>query len=721
MSPRITAIMPTADRRPYVGSAIAQFFGQDCETAELLILDDGTDAVGDLVPDHPRVRYFREDERRTIGDKRNRMCGLAAGEIIVHWDDDDWHAPDRLSRQLAAIEATGADICGLAEVPFLADDGSSAWTYRWGGRYRWVYGASLAYRRAYWRRRPFKPLRQGEDTRFLFDARDAHVHVMPEEGWLIARVHTGNTSRKQLAGSYWQARDPAALLELARSWGSSPPAEPVRPLDNVYAVLVHEKPECVIDLVRNLRWHDDRSPILLYDGSPGSDLLDLRLPWSRWGVEIVPNPRPMKWGTLHGFALDCIAHMAAREHDVLTIVDFDQLLLRKGYPLFLARQLADKPFGLLSSDPRPQRSDTRIPPAQAAQAERALWQPLLDRFANGADSFVRWSFWPTTVIGAEAGREIAKLFADPLLTDIMVRSRLWATEEVLFPTFAALLGHPVLQNPCAGHWTQYSRNWSQRDLAQARTTSAAFWMHPVPRAPDHPLRQDVRRHGDHYRLASPAPVPAARDEPILACMRSIPGWLEDDEARAILETARQVCARAGEGGHLVEIGSHCGKATVLLGHAASEHGGQVTAIDRFDGVCGSRDERLHHEKPTRVRFNATIAEAGLGSVVSARTGEAGAMHFDEPVDLLLVDGWHDYAAVLADFHAVAPHLTQEARVLFHDYADYFPGVMAVVDELVATGDWAIERAAGTLRVLNRTAPAPGPAHSVTAEQGMALT
>ena len=359
---------------------------------------------------------------------------------------------------------------------------------------------------------------------------------------MVARVHAGNTSPKRTSGLWRRATPPT---HGARGVRDGPPRAPRRREQRL--LLVHEKPACVVDLVRNLR-HLDRSPILLYDGSPGR-LLDLRLPWARWGVEIVPNPRAMKRGRLHAFALDCIDHLADREHDVLTIVNSDQFMLRRGYALYLARQVADKPFGLLSSDPRPQRSDTRIPPAQAAQAERALWQPLLDRFANGADSFVRWSFWPTTVIGAEAGREIAKLFADPLVTDIMVRSRLWATEEVLFPTFAALLGHPVCgtRAPATGPNTAAT---GRSVIWPARATSAAFWMHPVPRAPDHPLRQDVRRHGDHYRLASPAPVPAARDEPILACMRSIPGWLEDDEARAILETARQVCARAGEGGHL---------------------------------------------------------------------------------------------------------------------------------------------------------------------------
>ena len=61
------------------------------------------DPVGDLIPADPRIRYLRETPRRVLGDKRNRLCELARGEIIVHWDDDDWHGRDRIARQVAAL------------------------------------------------------------------------------------------------------------------------------------------------------------------------------------------------------------------------------------------------------------------------------------------------------------------------------------------------------------------------------------------------------------------------------------------------------------------------------------------------------------------------------------------------------------------------------------------------------------------------------------------
>ena len=59
----VTAIMPTADRRAHVGRAIAAFQRQTHAERELLILDSGRDAVADLIPPDPRIRYWRDDAR----------------------------------------------------------------------------------------------------------------------------------------------------------------------------------------------------------------------------------------------------------------------------------------------------------------------------------------------------------------------------------------------------------------------------------------------------------------------------------------------------------------------------------------------------------------------------------------------------------------------------------------------------------------------------------
>jgi glycosyltransferase involved in cell wall biosynthesis len=92
----VTCIMPTADRRRFVPAAIRLFLEQDCEDKELVIVDDGSDRVGDIIPQHPQIRYIALPRRIRLGAKRNLACEAARGDVIVHRDDDDWHAPWRL-------------------------------------------------------------------------------------------------------------------------------------------------------------------------------------------------------------------------------------------------------------------------------------------------------------------------------------------------------------------------------------------------------------------------------------------------------------------------------------------------------------------------------------------------------------------------------------------------------------------------------------------------
>jgi ADP-heptose:LPS heptosyltransferase/2-polyprenyl-3-methyl-5-hydroxy-6-metoxy-1,4-benzoquinol methylase len=207
--------MPTADRRCFVPDAIRYFLAQDYPEKELVIVDDGADSVADLVPDDPRLRYFRNERRQPVGAKRNFACRAARGEVLVHWDDDDWSAPWRLRYQIEQLQAAGADICGLNRVWFYARDEKRAWEYVYPSRQKpWVYGASLCYTRAFWQRHPFPEIRLGEDTRFVWADARARVHALADSRFLVALIHGKNTSRKRTADSRYQPRDIAEIERL---------------------------------------------------------------------------------------------------------------------------------------------------------------------------------------------------------------------------------------------------------------------------------------------------------------------------------------------------------------------------------------------------------------------------------------------------------------------------------------------------------------------------
>src|SRR6476619_7417027 len=114
----VSCVMPTFDRRRFIPDAIENFRLQTYSNRELVIVDDGTDPVGDLVPHDPTIRYIRLQRRLSTGEKRNAACRAARGDIVAHWDDDDWSSPERVEIQVSALLDTGADICGLRDLLF---------------------------------------------------------------------------------------------------------------------------------------------------------------------------------------------------------------------------------------------------------------------------------------------------------------------------------------------------------------------------------------------------------------------------------------------------------------------------------------------------------------------------------------------------------------------------------------------------------------------------
>jgi ADP-heptose:LPS heptosyltransferase/glycosyltransferase involved in cell wall biosynthesis/SAM-dependent methyltransferase len=216
--PFVSCIMPTANRRRFVPEAIRLFLAQDHPEKELLILDDGTDAIADLVPADPRIRYLRETRRAPIGAKRNRACEVAHGEIIVHWDDDDWYAPWRLSYQVSALQAADADACGLDRVLYRDEADSAVWEYVWPqGGGAWLHGATLCYRRALWQRGGFPAVAVGEDTQFLRAHPTARLVALPRTGFYVGRIHAANTSRKVTADPRWQRRTATELAAMTKA------------------------------------------------------------------------------------------------------------------------------------------------------------------------------------------------------------------------------------------------------------------------------------------------------------------------------------------------------------------------------------------------------------------------------------------------------------------------------------------------------------------------
>ena len=206
-TPLVSCVMPTFDRRSFVPQAVAYFLRQDYPAKELIVVDDGPEPVSDLLPADPRIRYHRLDVRTVLGAKRNLACDLACGSIIVHWDDDDWASPERVSVQVATLNKGDADICGVGSLLYYDPASSSAWRFTWPDGHRpWAAGPSLCFPKELWSRSPFPDVAIGEDTRFVFNPAVRRVADVRAAGCIVGIIHRRNTAPKSVRGVHWNAR-----------------------------------------------------------------------------------------------------------------------------------------------------------------------------------------------------------------------------------------------------------------------------------------------------------------------------------------------------------------------------------------------------------------------------------------------------------------------------------------------------------------------------------
>ena len=118
--PFVSVCTPTFNRRPFIPIIIKCFENQTYprNKMEWIIIDDGTDKIEDLVAHLPYVKYFKYDEKMTIGKKRNLSNEKAKGDIIVYMDDDDYYPPDRVKHAVEKLHESKA-LCAGSSAMFI--------------------------------------------------------------------------------------------------------------------------------------------------------------------------------------------------------------------------------------------------------------------------------------------------------------------------------------------------------------------------------------------------------------------------------------------------------------------------------------------------------------------------------------------------------------------------------------------------------------------------
>ncbi len=199
------------------------------------------------------------------------------------------------------------------------------------------------------------------------------------------------------------------------------------------------------------------------------------------------------------------------------------------------------------------------------------------------------------------------------------------------------------------------------------------------------------------------------------------GFMPDDEGLALMDAA----SRAGSGrpgAVFVEIGAWCGKSTVYLGAAAEHTGAVLFSVDHHRGSEENQAGWEHHD-PTLVEpgdgridtlphWRRAVAAAGLEPTVVGVVGDSPtvARAWRTPLAFCFIDGGHGDAPAWADYRGWAGHVAVGGLLAIHDvFPDPLDGGRPPYElwcDAVASGQWAQAGHCGSLRVLERTVPAP---------------
>ncbi len=118
---QVSVVLPVFNGAKTLGAAIGSILTQTLVDFELLVINDGSKDETSSVAhsfDDPRIRVIDLPVNQGLICALNIGLAQARGEFLARMDHDDIAHPERLRRQVSALIAHNAVICGSAIQPF---------------------------------------------------------------------------------------------------------------------------------------------------------------------------------------------------------------------------------------------------------------------------------------------------------------------------------------------------------------------------------------------------------------------------------------------------------------------------------------------------------------------------------------------------------------------------------------------------------------------------
>lgn len=232
---KVSIVTPILNGRIWFWNALYCFLKQDypSELIEWIILDEGISNLKEKIPNDPRIIYklITEEERKRIyielkrrlkkkkqkllpehangdfwkhrlpiGLKRNWLASCATGDIIVHWDDDDWYPSTSISQRVNYLIQSKAKIVGCTTIPCFDTVKCISWMNvppQTDPIYLRTSEATMAYWKTSWESQHFEPQSIGTEGAKLIQGRESYFFEIPYLNVIVSLVHRSNLSSRR--------------------------------------------------------------------------------------------------------------------------------------------------------------------------------------------------------------------------------------------------------------------------------------------------------------------------------------------------------------------------------------------------------------------------------------------------------------------------------------------------------------------------------------------
>jgi len=227
--PMVSVIVPCRDTAETIGQALDGLRRQSWTALDIIVVDDGsTDESAAIVEkaaqNDARIRLLRRARSDGAYVARNAGLAVARGAFITVHDADDWSHPEKIERQLRALQRHPGAVATISHwVRVDADLAMVRWRYDDGWTHRntssLMFAADLRDRLGFWDR-----VAASADTEYMHRIVAVHgaaavVDVLPGVPLSFGRSGTGNLSSRSAIHARSLLHGPRrSYLDSAAQW-----------------------------------------------------------------------------------------------------------------------------------------------------------------------------------------------------------------------------------------------------------------------------------------------------------------------------------------------------------------------------------------------------------------------------------------------------------------------------------------------------------------------